>query len=149
MKFENLGNKGQLSLEYILSSMIVILIISLISVPILLTTIDYSNDLIDSINAKNELSKITDAIDFCFTAGKGSRKIIYVDFNQDINLKLSNNGKVGYASVNLNLSDNSKEIVRYFDYANLNDNIQLSKGFNKLIVEWNEDSNRIEITRVI
>ena len=52
-----IDNKGQLSLEYVLSSMIVILIISLISVPILLTAIDYSNDIIDSINAKSELSR--------------------------------------------------------------------------------------------
>ena len=68
MKIFNLDNKGQLSLEYIISSMIVILIISLISVPILLTTIDYSNEIIDSINAKAELSKITDAIDYCYSS---------------------------------------------------------------------------------
>ena len=85
-------NKGQLSLEYILSSMIVILIISLISVPILLAAIDYSNDIIDSINSKNELSKITDAIDFCYSSGKGSKRIVYVDFNQDVNMKLYNDG---------------------------------------------------------
>ena len=60
MKKYNLDEKGQLSLEYILSSMIVILIISLISVPVLLTRIDYSDDIIDSINSKEELSKITE-----------------------------------------------------------------------------------------
>ena len=70
-----LDNKGQLSLEYVLSSMIVILIISLISVPILLTAMDYSNDIIDSINAKSELSKITDAIDFCYASGKGLNEL--------------------------------------------------------------------------
>ena len=76
MKNITLGNKGQLSLEYILSSMIVILIISLISIPILLTAMDYSNDIIDSINAKSELSKITDAIDFCYASGKGHRLLL-------------------------------------------------------------------------
>ena len=64
-----LDNKGQLSLEYVLSSMIVILIITLISVPILLAAMDYSNDIIDAINAKSELSKITDAFDFCYASG--------------------------------------------------------------------------------
>ena len=142
-------NKGQLSLEYILSSMIVILIISLISVPFLLTAIDYSNDIIDSINSKNELNKITDAIDFCYSSGKGSKRIVYVDFNQNTDIRLYNDGKKGLASINLNLSDNRKEINSSFDYPNLNENIHLSKGFNNIIVQWNDDSNRIEVTRII
>lgn len=144
----NLDNKGQLSLEYILSSMIVILIISLISVPALLTAIDYSNDMIDSINSKGELSKITDAIDFCYASGKGSRRIVYVDFNQDVNIRLYDNGQKGIASLNLNLSDRSKEITGSFDYNGLNENIHLSHGFNKIMVEWNDESNRIEVKKV-
>ena len=144
----NLDNKGQLSLEYILSSMIVILIISLISVPALLTAIDYSNDMIDSINSKGELSKITDAIDFCYASGKGSRRIVYVDFNQDVNIRLYDSGQKGIASLNLNLSDRSKEITGSFDYNGLNENIHLSHGFNKIMVEWNDESNRIEVKKV-
>lgn len=145
----SLDNKGQLSLEYILSSMIAILIISLISVPILLTAIDYSNDIIDSIDSKSELSKITDAIDYCYASGEGSKRIVYVDFNQNVNLRLYGNDSGGIASINLSLSDNSREIVHSFDYPNLNENIHLSKGFNKIIVEWNDDSNKIEVKRVM
>ena len=148
MKF-SIDNKGQLSLEYILSSMIVIIIISLISVPILLTTIDYSNNIVDAINSKGEMSKITDAIDYCYTSGKGSRRIVYVDLNQNLNLHFYNNGKIGIASANLNLSDDSMEITSFFDYPNLNENIHLSKGFNKIIVEWNEESNSIEVKKSI
>ena len=90
-------SKGQLSLEYILSSMIVILIISLISVPILLTALDYSNDVIDSINSKNELNKIVDAIDFCYSSGKGSKRVVYVDFNQEMDVRFYNDGKRIYS----------------------------------------------------
>ena len=144
-----LDNKGQLSLEYVLSSMIVILIISLISVPILLTAMDYSNDIIDSINAKSELSKITDAIDFCYASGKGSKRIVYVDLNRNVDIRLYNDGNKGFASIDLNLSDNSKEITSSFDYNGLNENIHLSKGFNKITVIWDEDSNMIEVNRLI
>ena len=144
-----LDNKGQLSLEYVLSSMIVILIISLISVPILLTAMDYSNDIIDSINAKNELFKITDAIDFCYSSGKGSKRIVYVDLNRNVDIRLYNDGNKGFASIDLNLSDNSKEITSSFDYNGLNENIHLSKGFNKITVIWDEDSNMIEVNRLI
>ena len=144
-----IDKKGQLSLEYVLSSMIVILIISLISVPILLTAMDYSNDIIDSINAKSELSKITDAIDFCYASGKGSKRIVYVDLNRNVDIRLYNDGNKGFASIDLNLSDNSKEITSSFDYNGLNENIHLSKGFNKISVKWDEDSNVIEVNRLI
>ena len=109
---------------------------------------DYSNDIIDSINSKGELSKITDAIDFCYASGKGSRRIVYVDFNQDVNIRLYDNGQKGIASLNLNLSDRSKEITGSFDYNGLNENIHLSHGFNKIMVEWNDESNRIEVKKV-
>lgn len=149
MKMITLGNKGQLSLEYVLSSMIVILIISLISIPILLTAIDFSNDIMDSINSKSELSKITDAIDFCYASGKGSKRTVLVDFNRNVDIRLYNDGKNGLALINLNLSDNSQEITRYFDYNGLNENIHLSKGFNRIAVKWDENSNVIEVKRLI
>ena len=149
MKIINIGNKGQLSLEYILSSMIVILIVSLISIPILLTAIDYSSDIMDSINSKSELSKITDAIDFCYASGKGSKRVVLVDFNRNVDIRIYNDGKNGLASINLNLSDNSQEITSYFDYNGLNENVHLSKGFNRIAVKWNEDSNVIEVNRLI
>ncbi|MBE6512988.1 MAG: hypothetical protein E7Z75_07620 [Methanobrevibacter olleyae] len=148
MKNITIGNKGQLSLEYVLSSMIVILIISLISIPILLTAMDYSTDIMDSINSKSELSKITDAIDFCYVSGKGSKRIVLLDFNRNVDIRLYNDGKKGSASINLNLSDDSHEITRHFDYAGLNENIHLSKGFNRIAVKWDEDSNRIEVNRL-
>ena len=144
-----IDNKGQLSLEYVLSSMIVLLIISIISVPILLTAMDYSTDIIDSINSKSELSKITGAIDFCYASGKGSKRIVFVDFNQNVDIRFYNDGKRGFASINLNLSDNEKEISSSFDYNGLNENIHLSKGFNKIAVKWDEDSNVIELNRLI
>lgn len=149
MKNISIGNKGQLSLEYVLSFMIVILIISIISVPILLTAMDYSNDILDSINSKSELSKITDAIDFCYASGKGSKRTVLVDFNRNVDIRLYNDGKNGLALINLNLSDNSQEITRYFDYNGLNENIHLSKGFNRIAVKWDENSNVIEVKRLI
>ena len=149
MKIITLGNKGLLSLEYVLSSMIVILIISLISIPILLTAIDFSNDIMDSINSKSELSKITDAIDFCYASGKGSKRVVLVDFNRNMDIRIYNDGKNGLASINLNLSGNSEEITSNFDYNGLNENIHLSKGFNRIAVKWDEDSNVIEVKRLI
>ena len=72
-----------------------------------------------------------------------------MDFNKNVDIKLYNDGNKGLASINLNLSDNSKEIRSSFDYNALNDNIHLSKGFNKIAVNWDGNSNMIEVNRLI
>ena len=102
-----------------------------------------------SLNAPNQLSKITDAIDFCHASGKESKRIVYVDLNRNMDIRLYNNDKKGFASIDLNLSDNSKEITSSFDCNALNENIHLSKGFNRIAVKWDEDSNVIEVNRLI
>lgn len=148
MLFKPLDKKGQLSLEYILSVMVVILIITLLSVPILSLSIDYTNDVMDSINAKNELSKITDAIDFCYNNGKGSKKTLLLDFNKDATVRFSSNGGSGRAVLSLKLSDGSyKDIIGSYDCDNLNENIHFSKGFNKLSVSWDEGTGSITLSR--
>lgn len=148
MLFKPLDKKGQLSLEYILSVMVVILIITLLSVPILSLSIDYTNDVMDSINAKNELSKITDAIDFCYNNGKGSKKTVLLDFNKDATVRFSSNGGSGRAVLSLKLSDGSyKDVISSYDCDNLNENIHFSKGFNKLSVSWDEGTGSITLSR--
>ncbi len=145
----NLNNKGQLSLEYIISIMMVILIITLVTIPLLSITIDYSKDIIDSLNAKNELNKIADAIDFSYNSGKGSKRIVLVNFNQDVNIHFTSNSDGGFAYLNLNLSDSSKRISVDYDCSSLNSNIQLSKGFHKILVEWNDDSGLMEVSKLV
>ena len=121
MKRIILDRKGQISLEYILSSMIVIIIICLILIP----------------------------IDYCSFSGKGSKRIVYVDFNQDVDIRFFNNGQKGFASINLPLSSGSKLIKDSYEYDNLNENIHLHKGFSKIRVDWSEDSDKIEIDKLI
>lgn len=148
-KIFRLDNKGQLSLEYILIAMVSILLVTLISIPILGLSIDYSFDVVDSLNAKNELSKITGAVDFCYNSGKGSKKIVLIDLNNDLEINLLNNGSKGVAIADLDLSNNdSKRICLPFDCPFLNENIQLSKGFNKVLVEWSDDSGLIEVSKI-
>lgn len=148
-KIFRLDNKGQLSLEYILIAMVSILLVTLISIPILGLSIDYSFDVVDSLNAKSELSKITGAVDFCYNSGKGSKKIVLIDLKNDLEISLLNNGSKGVAVADLDLSNNdSKRICLPFDCPFLNENIRLSKGFNKVLVEWSDDSGLIEVSKI-
>jgi len=149
-KFIKSDIKGQLSLEYILTSIIVILILCSLSIPILNLTIDYSTDVVDSLNAKSQLNKICDAIDFCYSSGKGSKKVVLVNFNKDVTINFLNNNSKGLASINMIVSKNESNIISYyFNYPSLRDNIFLSKGFSKLLIEWGEDSDVITISKIL
>ena len=90
---------------------------------------------------------ISELKEIALHAAKGTVPACFA--NQDVDVKLYNNGKNGLASINLILSDNTKEITSSFDYTGLNENIHLSRGFNKILVKWDEDSNMIEVNRAI
>ena len=92
----------------------------------------------DSLNAKTELSKITEGIDFCYNSGKGSKKIVFIDLNNDLEINLLNNNSKGMAVADLDLSNNDL----------LNENIVLSKGFNKVLIEWSDESGLIEVSKI-
>ena len=103
----------------------------------------------DSLNAKTELSKITEGIDFCYNSGKGSKKIVLIDLNNDLEINLLNNNSKGLAVADLDLSNNdSKTIYQSFDCPLLNENIVLSKGFNKVLIEWSDESGLIEVSKI-
>ena len=145
----NIDNKAQISLEFMLIAMISLLIISLVSIPLLGLGMDYSKDVVDSLNVKTELNKIVAGITFCYNSGRGSKKILLLDFNKDTYVRFLNNNSNGLAIASIGLSDNSSNtICQSFDYPLLNEEIHFSKGYNKLKIEWSEDSNLIELTLI-
>ena len=102
---------------------------------------DYSNDIVDSINAKSELSKITDALDFCYASGKGSKRIVYVDLNRNVDMRLYNDGKKGFASILVDL-----DLVTRDD----TDSILLIKQESKrrFILDFNSFSSEINSEQI-
>ena len=64
-------------------------------------------------------------------------------------INLLNNNSKGLAVADLDLSNNdSKTIYMYFDCPLLNENIVLSKGFNKVLIEWSDESGLIEVSKI-
>lgn len=144
-----MDNKGQLSLEYVLIAMIGILLLTLISFPLLNISIDTSNDIIDSINAKNELNKLVDGINYCYASGKGSKRVILLEFNKDNQITISslNNDKCIIKS-NIKLSNSNKELSFQLNTPIESKSITFKKGINKVAVKWSENSNKIIINKL-
>lgn len=142
-----MDSKGQLSLEYVLIAMIGILLLTLISFPLVNLSIDMSNDVIDSINSKNELNKLSDGINYCYYSGKGSKKIVTLNFRKEttVNFLLSSENKTIIKSkINLN-KDMKKEIIINSNAPIQTKTISFNKGFNKIIIEYPTNSNKISV----
>lgn len=144
-----MDNKGQLSLEYVLIAMIGILLLTLISFPLLNLSIDTSNDIIDSINAKNELNKLVNGVNYCYSSGKGSKRVILLDFNKDNQIMISSlNNDKSIIKSNIKLSNSNKELSFQLNTPIETQSITFKKGLNKVAIKWSENSNKIIINKL-
>lgn len=142
MKFIK-SNKGQLSIEYLFIFIISITLITLIFIPLISDSLDYTIDLTHTYNTKVELSEIVNGINEVYASGSGSKRTIFLTMPEDCVLSFSSNN----INTNLKLSDNTiKNIKLNTEYDNLNNPpIQLKKGYNKLCIEWPENTSDIKI----
>lgn len=138
-------NKGQLSIEYLLIVFISILILIAITLPTLEFGISNYMDMTNILKIKSEAVKITEAVNNIYYNGIGSRKTVTVDVPKDTTLHLdSKNAYFDYM-----LSDGDmKRVYLNNKCPDLINTLELSKGTNKIVVEWSINSDRIEITLI-
>lgn len=141
LKYEN---NGQISFEYLMLFIISLILINLLVIPMISTSIDYAEDLNTAYQMKAEMSKVSNGINQVYSTGSGSKSTVYL--NIPTNTVFDINNGVLYCSILL--KDNSSKIINVSsDDLDLNTRIHLYKGYNKLSIEWNNDSN-IEIHRI-
>ncbi|MDR3223864.1 MAG: class III signal peptide-containing protein [Methanobrevibacter sp.] len=146
-KFFNLikDNKGQLSIEYLLVVLTVILILIAITLPTLEFGVNNSIDMTNILKTKSECVKIADAVNIIYSNGAGSKKTIIVDIPKDTNLNF--NSKNVYFDYLL-WDGGIKKIYLNCNYNDLTNIIPLHRGVNKIIIEWSIISDKIEISLV-
>lgn len=137
-----IDDKGQISLEYLLIFAVSLIILIAFTLPLVETALENTLDVSDSLNAKNELSKLSGAISQVYGEGQGSKQTIYLGINKEMDVKILNS----YLSGSYVMHDgNIKEIKLNYN-SNLNSgSLFLDKGENKIIVEWPVGQERMII----
>ncbi len=137
-----IDDKGQISLEYLLIFAVSLIILIAFTLPLVETALENTLDVSDSLNAKNELSKLSGAISQVYGEGQGSKQTIYLGVNKGMDVKILNS----YLSGSYVMHDgNIKEIKLNYN-SNLNSgSLFLDKGENKIIVEWPVGQERMII----
>lgn len=141
--------KGQLSLEYLFIFILSIMLIISLILPLIGTEFDYTSDVTNSYQIKAELSQLANGINYVYATGSGSKRTIFLNMPEDIKLNIYSQKNKGFIQAEIILSDNNtKEIIVETKKTNINSNLFLNKGFNKVVIQWSDNSSNIDIYRI-
>ena len=135
-------NSGQVALEYILIFAISLLLLIVFTLPLVQLSVENTLDISDTLSVKSDLSKIAQAVNQVYGEGQGSKQTIIISPPNDINLNIANN----YISCNFKLKNGQSKQIRLNYKSTLEkNNMHLSKGENKIVVEWPVGSENMKI----
>lgn len=134
--------KGQLSVEIIFIIVISIMVLIVFTVPLAQISIKNNMDIYDTLNSKSAVYKIANGIDEVYSQGKGSKITLNIELNKNLKVIIKNHVVLS----KLDLHDGkSKSFKVNYKPDGLNHDLTLKKGSNKIIVEWNSNSDKINI----
>ena len=135
-------NSGQVSLEYLLIFAISLIILVTFTLPLTELTIENTLDVSDTLDVKSDLSQLSQAICQVYGEGQGSKHTVTIISSKSITFNIGNS----FISSNLKLKDGSKKNLKVSYKSTLaKSNIPITKGVNKIIVEWPIDSENMRI----
>ncbi|WP_409199361.1 hypothetical protein [Methanobrevibacter sp. DSM 116169] len=138
-------NKGQLAIEFLMLFSLILLFLITFTLPLTDLTIQNNMDLDKSLSTKHELFKIADSINQVYSQGSGSKKTIILNLKENIIVNI-NDDKL---KADILLSNNkSKKFEIDVNFNGISSDIILNKGKNTIFISWNENSNKMEISKL-
>jgi hypothetical protein len=135
-------NKGQLSVEYLLIILVILLAFIAIVLPTLEFGINNSIDMSNIVKTKSECVKIINAIDIVYSNGIGSKKTEIIDIPKDTTIHFISQDNKAYFDYLLN-DKTMKRVYLPYNCPNFSSSLAIPKGITKIAIEWKKD--KIEI----
>lgn len=151
-----MDNKGQMSVEYLLIVVVVIFVLSLITIPLISNSIDASNDVSRSSDAKVALTTIANAADTVYANGPHSKRTVnfYIPKNNNsdkIPIKVEGNCLI----MEVDLSNETRNInatvhtaqygLKLYDNATKSSIDELEKGWYEAAVVCEETPKEVSV----
>lgn len=133
-----MDNKGQMSVEYLLIVLVVILVLAIVTVPLISNSIDASNDVSHSSDAKVAATTIANAADTVYANGPHSKRTVNLYIPSNVS-KIEFEGKE--VCIPVTLSNGTKNITANTQYGFTNENpLYVTKGWYEAVVSCEEGS---------
>jgi len=143
MSIKKLDNRGQISVEYLLLIVVILVVLGSITIPLIGKSIDASNDISYTSDAKIAVESVADAINLVYANGPGSKRTL--------NIRIPQNG-MNFASTANNiqlvahLSDQNKTVNADIKYpVNISQPILNGNVLYKVTVEWFSGAKSINV----
>lgn len=106
-----MDKKGQIALEYLLIFFILLIIMATISIPLLHDSIEYTNDLTDSVKVESLLTEIRKNVRLVNSLDIDSKRTVSVYVPEDLVLYHTVKSGKNYLYTTLTLSDGTKKRI--------------------------------------
>lgn len=137
-----MDDNGQIAAEYLFIFIISLIIITLCFLPLISLSLDYTMDSTNVYNTKVELTRIQKGLNEVTVTGSGSKRTVLLNMPEDTVLTVKDSSLKAYVV----LSDNTVKEIKLDTLNNdLNRNIPLKKGYNRLVISWQSDSSSIDM----
>ncbi|MGZ7067028.1 MAG: class III signal peptide-containing protein [Methanobacterium sp.] len=138
-----MDSKGQISAEYLLLVVVILIILGSVTIPLMGKSIDASNDVSWTSDAKVAVESVANAVDIVYANGPGAKRSIDIYIPQN-GMALQTKGNNIYIVTALS-GNTTKNVTASTGYNLATVSIPLSKNWHKIQVSWPIGSN-INIT---
>ena len=137
-----MDNRGQISLEYLLITVISLMVLIACTLPLMDYSMGTAMDISDSLKVKSDLSDIAFAVKTVYNEGQGSKQTVHIQPKEGINVHVEES----HLSTRVPLHDGGYKMVKVPCKSNLeSSSVYLKKGNSAIIVEWPVNSENMMI----
>ena len=138
-------NKGQASAEYLLLIVVILVILSAITVPLVSNSVSSTMDVSRTSDTKNAVQTIANAVNLVYANGPGARRTVSVYVPLTMNLT-SSGSKI---SMSVPLTNSTKSVSASTNYNVTISNPTFTKNWHEVTVNWPVGSKSIVVTHQI
>jgi uncharacterized protein (UPF0333 family) len=133
----NMENKGQISAEYLLTVVVILIILASVSIPLVGKSVDDTMDISQSADVDNAVNSIANAVNLVYANGPGAKRTIsiYMPISQTLTAEGGNLQMNVPLKTPLN-GESSKKIAANINYNVTINNPTFSKGWHTVTVTW-------------
>ncbi len=140
---KGMDKRGQVSVEYLLVVLILIVVLSVITIPLIGNSIDASNDVSDASDAKIATDTLANAADVVYANGPGAKRTVSFFVPQTGNLSFVNST----VKMSLQYSNGTNSYINSSTQYNLgNKTTSVSSGWHTGSVFWTIGNSYITVS---
>lgn len=139
---KGMDKRGQVSVEYLLIVLVLILVLSIVTIPLIGSSVDASNDVSDASDAKVAVDTLANAADVVYANGPGARRTVSFYVPQTSNLTFTNS----VVKLSLVYSNGTSSSINASTQYNLGNNTTaVTSGWHTATVNWNLGNSFITV----